>query len=160
MGVNTGVIDMVLRPDNFTEQAQEVLRESQEIVRRYRHQQWDAEHILMALLEQKDGIALELLDELGAPTDAVRANLHSVMDGVPRSVQSANQIFMTPRAEAALSRAKAEADRLGTTSSARSTCSSLSRRSSRDRWPRFSSSTEWTPRGCTRHSTRYGAATA
>ena len=104
---------MVLRSDNFTEQAQEVLRESQEIVRRYRHQQWDAEHILMALLEQKDGIALEVLAELGAPTDAIRASLHSVMDGVPRSVQQATQIFMTPRAEAALSRAKAEADRLG-----------------------------------------------
>ena len=103
---------MVLRSDNFTEQAQEVLRESQEIVRRYRHQQWDAEHILMALLEQKDGIALELLAELEAPTDAIRASLHSVMDGVPRSVQQATQIFMTPRAEAALSRAKAEADRL------------------------------------------------
>ena len=104
---------MVLRSDNFTEQAQEVLRESQEIVRRYRHQQWDAEHILMALLEQQDGIALEVLSELGAPTDAIRASLHSVMDGVPRSVQQATQIFMTPRAEAALSRAKAEADRLG-----------------------------------------------
>ncbi len=104
---------MVLRSDNFTEQAQEVLRESQEIVRRYRHQQWDAEHILMALLEQRDGIALELLAELEAPTDAIRASLHSVMDGVPRSVQQATQIFMTPRAEAALSRAKAEADRLG-----------------------------------------------
>ena len=73
---------MVLRPDNFTEQAQEVLRESQEIVRRYRHPQWDAEHILMALLEQKEGVSLELLAELGAPTDAIRASLHSVMDGV------------------------------------------------------------------------------
>ena len=104
---------MVLRPDNFTEQAQEVLRESQEIVRRYRHPQWDAEHILMALLEQKDGVSLELLAELGAPTDAIRASLHSVMDGVPRSAQTVTQIFMTPRAEAALSRAKAEADRLG-----------------------------------------------
>ena len=104
---------MVLRPDNFTEQAQEVLRESQEVVRRYRHQQWDAEHILMALLEQKDGVSPEVLAELGAPTDAIRASLHSVMDGVPRSAQQATQIFMTPRAEAALSRAKAEADRLG-----------------------------------------------
>ena len=112
-GVNTEVMDMVLRPDNFTEQAQEVLRESQEVVRRYRHQQWDAEHILTALLEQKDGIAQELLAELEAPTDAIRANLHRVMDGVPRSVQPATQIFMTPRAEATLSRAKAEADRLG-----------------------------------------------
>ena len=104
---------MVLRPDNFTEQAQEVLRESQEIVRRYRHPQWDAEHIFMALLEQKEGVAMELLAELGAPTDAIRASLHSVMDGVPRSAQQSTQIFMTPRAEAALSRAKAEADRLG-----------------------------------------------
>ena len=78
---------MVLRPDNFTEQAQEVLRESQEIVRRYRHPQWDAEHILMALLEQKEGVTLDLLAELGAPTDAIRASLHSVMDGVPRSAQ-------------------------------------------------------------------------
>ena len=106
---------MVLRPDNFTEQAQEVLRESQEIVRRYRHTQWDAEHILMALLEQKDGIAPELLAELGAPTlqKTIRASLHSVMDGVPKSAQQATQIFMTPRAEAALTRAKAEADRLG-----------------------------------------------
>ena len=104
---------MVLRPDNFTEQAQEVLRESQEIVRRYRHPQWDAEHILTALLEQKEGVTLDLLAELGAPTDAIRASLHSVMDGVPRSAQAVTQIFMTPRAEAALSRAKAEANRLG-----------------------------------------------
>ena len=104
---------MVLRSDNFTEQAQKVLRESQEIVRRYRHQQWDAEHILMALLEQNEGVALELFEELGAPRDAIRASLHSRMEGVPRSAQPATQIFMTPRAEAALSRAKAEADRLG-----------------------------------------------
>ncbi len=90
-----------------------MLRESQEIVRRYRHSQWDAEHILTALLEQKEGVTLDLLAELGAPTDAIRASLHSVMDGVPRSAQAVTQIFMTPRAEAALSRAKAEADRLG-----------------------------------------------
>ena len=90
-----------------------MLRESQEVVRRYRHPQWDAEHILMALLEQKEGVTLDLLAELGAPTDAIRASLHSVMDGVPRSAQAVTQIFMTPRAEAALSRAKAEADRLG-----------------------------------------------
>ena len=37
---------MMLRPDRFTEQAQQVLANSQEIVRRYRHSQWDVEHIL------------------------------------------------------------------------------------------------------------------
>ena len=104
---------MVLRPDNFTEQAQEVLRQSQEMVRRYRHGQWDAEHILLALLEQDKGVPADLLTELGAPRDAMRARLHSLLEQSPRPANANNQIFMTPRAEGTLSRAKAEADRLG-----------------------------------------------
>ena len=104
---------MVLRPDSFTEQAQEVLRQSQEIVRRYRHNQWDAEHILLALLEQEEGVPADLLAELGAPRDAMRARLHSLLEQSPRPANANNQIFMTPRAEGTLSRAKAEADRLG-----------------------------------------------
>ena len=36
---------MVLRPDQFTEQAQEVLHNSQDLVRKYNHSQWDVEHI-------------------------------------------------------------------------------------------------------------------
>ena len=32
---------MVLKPEQFTEQAREVIGISQEIVRRYRHSQWD-----------------------------------------------------------------------------------------------------------------------
>ncbi len=104
---------MVLRPDNFTEQAQEVLRESQEVMRRYRHTQWDAEHILMALLEQEKGVSMDVLSELSAPVEAIRASLHSAMDAGPKAVQQTNQVFLTPRAEATLNRAKAEADRLG-----------------------------------------------
>ena len=104
---------MVLRPDSFTEQAQEVLRQSQEMVRRYRHNQWDAEHILMALLGQDEGVPADLLAELGAPRDAMRARLHSLLVQSPRPANATNQIFMTPRAEGTLSKAKAEADRLG-----------------------------------------------
>ena len=104
---------MVLRADSFTEQAQEVIRRSQDAVRRYRHQQWDAEHLLMGLLELEEGAASDVLAEMGASGDAMRAALHAVMDAAPKIARPSNQIFMTPRAEAALSRAKAEADRLG-----------------------------------------------
>ena len=104
---------MVLRPDNFTELAQEVLRESQEMVRRYRHSQWDAEHILMALLDQNQGVPSDLLDELETPRNAIRARLHAILDSAPKLASESNQIFMTPRAEGTLSRAKAESDRLG-----------------------------------------------
>jgi len=44
-----------MTPEKFTEQAQEVLAASQELVRRYHHNQWDVEHILLALLEQQGG---------------------------------------------------------------------------------------------------------
>ena len=104
---------MVLRADSFTEQAQEVIRRSQEAVRRYRHQQWDAEHLLMGLLELEEGAAVDVLSEMGAPADTMRAALRAVLDAAPKLAGQSDQIFMTPRAEFALSRAKAEADRLG-----------------------------------------------
>ena len=103
---------MILRPDDFTEQAQDALRLSQDTARRYRHSQWDAEHILMALLEQDGGTTAEILAEIGAPTDAMRSRLHHDLARMPTLSASANQIFTTPRADAALGRAKAEADRL------------------------------------------------
>ena len=102
---------MQLRPENFTEQAREALRESQEIMRRYRHSQWDAEHILMALLQQEGGTPAAILSELGASADAMRARLHAMLDALPKLARGTNQIFMTPRAERVLARAKSEADR-------------------------------------------------
>ena len=103
---------MVLRPENFTEQAREVLRQSQEIIRRYRHAQWDAEHILMALLQQEQGVPAAILAELGADRESMLRRLHVLMDDMPWLQTPTNQIFPTPRAENMLARAKAEADRL------------------------------------------------
>ena len=47
----------MMRQDRFTEQAQEVLQASQEMVRKHRHAQWDVEHVFLALLQHKDGFA-------------------------------------------------------------------------------------------------------
>ena len=40
----------MLKPDRFTEQAQEVLADSQRLAQEYKHSQWDVEHIFVALL--------------------------------------------------------------------------------------------------------------
>ena len=48
----------MMRQDRFTQQAQEVLAASQEMVRTQRHSQWDVEHVLLALLQHKDGLEL------------------------------------------------------------------------------------------------------
>ena len=49
----------MMRQDRFTQQAQEVLAASQEMVRQQRHSQWDVEHVLLAL--QLPAQALHLL---------------------------------------------------------------------------------------------------
>jgi ATP-dependent Clp protease ATP-binding subunit ClpC len=74
---------MVLKPDDFTEQAQEVLGRSQEIVRRYQHSQWDVEHILMALLEQDKGVPVEILGQLGVSIPEMRDRLNKLLEQGP-----------------------------------------------------------------------------
>ena len=103
---------MVLKSDDFTEQAQEILGKSHEVVRRYRHSQWDVEHVLMAIFEQSDGAAGRILASLGAPVDAARERLHQVLETSPKLEYESNQIFMTPRARNMLDEAKSEAERL------------------------------------------------
>ena len=103
---------MVLKSDDFTEQAQEILGKSHEVVRRYRHSQWDVEHVLMAIFEQPDGAAGRILASLGAPVDAARERLHQVLERSPKLEYESNQIFMTPRARNMLDEAKSEAERL------------------------------------------------
>jgi len=101
-----------LRPERFTEQAQEVLAASQELVRRYRHNQWDVEHILLALLEQEKGIAQEILRELGVDAEAVKRRVEAVLDTFPKLAYEGTQIYATPRISLLLENANHEADRL------------------------------------------------
>ena len=103
---------MVLRPDQFTEQAQEVLHNSQDLVRRYSHSQWDVEHILLALLELDHGIPGEILTEIGVSLDAVKAELDRALVKSPKVGDNATQIYPTPRASRLLEDAKNEANRL------------------------------------------------
>ena len=103
---------MTLRPEQFTEQAQEVLRESHELVRNYRHSQWDVEHVLMALLSLKDGLPTHILLELGTNVDAVKARLHQLLEAGPKVAVTDAQIYSTPRSVAMVANAKGEADRL------------------------------------------------
>ena len=103
---------MVLRPDEFTDAARQVLHESQQIVQRYLHSQWDAEHVLMALLEQQQGVPADVLAEIGADIPELRQRLHAILEQAPKSSHPSNQIYQTPRVGRLLYSAKAEAERL------------------------------------------------
>ena len=103
---------MVLRPENFTEQAREVLAASQQIVRRYRHAQWDAEHILLALLEQEGGVPVQILTDLGVQLEALKGRLEEALAQAPQVAHESSQIYATPRAQRLMENAAAEVQRL------------------------------------------------
>ncbi|MDH4299965.1 MAG: AAA family ATPase, partial [Dehalococcoidia bacterium] len=101
-----------MKPERFTEQAQEVLAASQELVRRYRHNQWDVEHVLLALLEQEKGITRDIFQMLRVDVDVVRKRVGATLEGFPKVSYETGQIYATPRIAALLENANREADRL------------------------------------------------
>jgi len=101
----------MISPDRFTEQAQQVLAASQELVRHYRHSQWDVEHILLALLQQEGGVTAEILKELGVETGTVRQRVEQALERSPKVAYEGAQIYMTPRINSLLRAALSEADR-------------------------------------------------
>jgi ATP-dependent Clp protease ATP-binding subunit ClpC len=103
-----------MKQERFTEQAQEALQQSQEIVREFRHSQWDVEHVLLALLRQEKGLVGEIMSELHINAETVRQQLVRALERLPKlTYESAQaQMYATPRVASLLQSAVAEADRL------------------------------------------------
>ena len=101
-----------MRQERFTEQAQEALAASQELVRQYHHSQWDVEHILLALLLQEKGLVSDILRELGVDIEVVRREVVAALEKSPRVDYETAQIYATPRIAQLLKLAADEADRL------------------------------------------------
>ncbi|MCB8968479.1 MAG: AAA family ATPase [Ardenticatenaceae bacterium] len=104
-----------MRFDRFTERAQDAAARAYEIVQRYKHTQVDTEHLFMALLEQKEGAVLQILDELKVDVAAMISRLDAELDSSPKvSVYGGGvgQVFYTPRIRTVLELAQGEANRL------------------------------------------------
>ena len=103
---------MVMGPERFTEQAQEALTQSQEILNRYRHNQWDLEHVFLALIEQEKGVPAEIMSQLDVELDSLHARVHRVLEQSYKVNSQRNQIFITPRLTDFFNRCEIEARRL------------------------------------------------
>ena len=101
-----------MRQDRFTEQALEVIRGSQEIVRELKQVQWDVEHVFLAIAQMPEGVARDVLQALGVNIPAVVARLRRHLDQSPKLGFESVQISTTPRIVGLLDAANREADRL------------------------------------------------
>ena len=103
---------MTLRSEDFTEQAQQVLQDSQELVRNYRHSQWDVEHVLLSMLNQEEGIPARILGDLGISVPAIKSRLEQLLEASPKLANQSGQIYTTPRIQRLLDTAQEESRRL------------------------------------------------
>jgi ATP-dependent Clp protease ATP-binding subunit ClpC len=105
---------VVLKQEDFTEQAREALGASQQMVLQMRHSQWDAEHLLLGLLQVENSLPAQMLKALGLDPGELVRDVTVILDETPKIAGQgqAAQIFATPRVVAAIDRARKEADRL------------------------------------------------
>jgi len=105
----------MMRFDRFTERAQEAAQRSAEIIQRYGHNQIDTEHILLALIEQPQGVIPQILENLKVDAAALTERLDYILRTSPKANifgGGAGQIFITPRVKRIIDLANEEANRL------------------------------------------------
>ena len=104
-----------MRFDRFTERAQDAAQRAADIIQRYGHNQIDTEHILLALIEQPQGVIPQILEKLNIDIEALSEKIDQQLRTSPKANiygGGAGQIFITPRVKRVVDMANEEANRL------------------------------------------------
>jgi ATP-dependent Clp protease ATP-binding subunit ClpC len=105
----------MMRFDKFTERAQEAAQRAAEIIQRYGHNQIDTEHVLMALIEQQEGVVGQILELISIDPDILTKKLDDVLRSSPKANifgGGTGQIFITPRVKHVMELANEESQKL------------------------------------------------
>jgi ATP-dependent Clp protease ATP-binding subunit ClpB len=101
--------------NRLTQKSQEALHDAQTKALRFGHSEVDGEHLLLALLDQTEGLAGPLLSRAGADPDRLRTALEAELERRPRVTgpgASPGQVHVTQRLSRLLDDADKEARRL------------------------------------------------
>ncbi|HWQ68866.1 MAG TPA: Clp protease N-terminal domain-containing protein, partial [Patescibacteria group bacterium] len=102
-----------MRFDKFTFKAQEAIQQAQKLAEELEHQAIDVEHLLLALVQQAEGVVQPILRKMGTDPRQVASRLTEELKRLPRvSGLPPGQVHITPRLEKVLSAALSEAERL------------------------------------------------
>jgi ATP-dependent Clp protease ATP-binding subunit ClpB len=99
----------MIRFDKFTLKGQEVLQAAQSHAQEKASPQIMPEHLLWALIEQKDGVVLPILQKLGTNLQTLARDLASAVAKLPK-VQGQAEVFMSPALNRILESSFKEAD--------------------------------------------------
>jgi ATP-dependent Clp protease ATP-binding subunit ClpB len=103
-----------MNQSKFTEKVQEALMEAKEIAQNEGNSSIDSEHILIALVNQSEGIVPMILSELKVKKELLVKDIYAIIEQFPK-VQgiSPDQFYITSRVDALFKLAEEEANKLG-----------------------------------------------
>jgi ATP-dependent Clp protease ATP-binding subunit ClpC len=108
----------MMRFERFTERAQDAFARAHEIIQRYRHSQLDAEHLLLALIEQTGGAVQTIFEKVHVDTQILSQRVDEILQASPKmyypytSGGGQAQVYVTPRVKRLVDIANEEANRL------------------------------------------------
>ncbi len=99
--------------DKFTIKSQELIQNAQTLTSRHQNQQIEPEHLLLAMLNEQEGIARAMLDKLGVSSDDVSRELVVSIDRFPKVSGSATgDAYISGRTKDVLDAAFAESSKM------------------------------------------------
>ena len=96
----------------YTNKAQNAVRKAQSLAGERHHSAIEPVHILVALLEQDEGLVPRIIQKIGAQPAAIHAELIRVLDKMPRASQPASAIGVGRSAVQVFSAAENEAKKM------------------------------------------------
>ncbi len=74
----------MIKFDKFTVKAQEAIGEAQQIAGSYNHQEIKGEHLLLSLINQKEGVVPSILQKLEVNPEEIKTDLENILAKIPQ----------------------------------------------------------------------------
>src|SRR5262245_9759377 len=96
----------------YTNKAQEAVLGAHSLASEFGHPSLEPLHLLIALMQQQDGVAPEVIAKIGARPAALLSELENILEGRPRVSGSNADITLSRPAQQVFARAEREAGKM------------------------------------------------
>ncbi|HZL52910.1 MAG TPA: ATP-dependent chaperone ClpB [Terracidiphilus sp.] len=101
---------MAIRWDKFTVKSQQAIQQAQARAAEFGNPELQPVHLLLALLEDREGVIPAVLEKIGVPTERLEHDLHAIEEKLPRVAGAAAQPGLSQTLTKALDQAFKEAN--------------------------------------------------
>jgi ATP-dependent Clp protease ATP-binding subunit ClpB len=100
-------------PNQFTEKAWEAIVRTTDIAKQSQHQQIESDHLMLALLEQPEGLAISILNKLGVNVQGARDYTEQFINRQPKVSGAGSSVYLGRSLDTLLDRAEASRKEMG-----------------------------------------------